>query len=577
MKKRLWYLVVSILMVLSMVTPALAESLPAEGENLTSTVVILHTNDSHGRVARDDYNGQAGFTTVSAVKKAYEAAGATVLLLDAGDTLHGLPIATINQGADVVSVMNMVGYDAMTPGNHDFNYGTGRLSDLGRSMNFPLLSANTLGSDGNPIYQATQVIEKNGIRFGVFGITTPETAYKTNPVNVTGITFGNPITYAASAVEQLRAQNVDYIIALAHIGVDAASEFTSDQIAAQVPGIDIMIDAHSHTAMEGGRPVDASVTLVEHGNTLIASTGEYINNIGVVKINSDRSKSAGLIPYQAALPTDPAVDALVQSIISNQDAVLSEVVGTTAVRLEGERELVRKEETALGNMAADAFRSATGADVAFTNGGGIRASIEAGNITKKDLVTVFPFGNYVVTKEVTGAALLQAMEHGVKSYPELAGGFPQVSGITFQIDPSKPAGSRLTNVMVGGKALDPNAKYLVATNDFIAAGGDDFTMLDAFPIANEFGSMEEILISYIQANPGMQFQKDGRITVVGQAGTPDQAGVGEYIVQSGDSLWKIAVRFTGKGTNWTVIYEMNRDTMRNPDVLRIGQKLKIPA
>lgn len=601
-----------------MVTNVTAATLPKEGDQLTDTIVILHTNDSHGRVTRDDYNGQAGFTTVSATKKAYEATGATVLLFDLGDTLHGLPVATINKGADVVTIMNEIGYDAMTPGNHDFNYGTSRLTNLARLMNFPVLSANILNAGTETTYlPGTKVIVKDGVRFGLFGLTTPETAYKTNPLNVKEVTFGNPITYAEAAVKELKEQQVDYIIALAHIGVDASSEFTSDKIAAEVPGIDLIIDGHSHTAMIDGKPVDKNIKLVDHGNTLIASTGEYINNIGVITIDKNRNMKSDLIAYNKELPVDANIDALVKAIVDKQDTVLSEVVGNTSVRLEGEREFARKQETNLGNLAADAFRTATGADVAFTNGGGIRASIPAGDITKKDLVTVFPFGNYVVTKKVTGATILEIMEHGVKSYPELSGGFPQVSGITFQIDESKPAGERVINVEIGGKALDAKAEYLLATNDFLAAGGDDYTMLGSYKIVNEFGSMEEILIEYIKANPNKVAQVEGRITVVENTeenpSTPveentkpeettkpedsknttsepkeetettikenetSSKGTITYVVKDGDTLWAIALKHSGNGNDWKSIYKLNQKKISNPNRIKIGLVIKIPV
>ena len=513
MKRRLFSLILAISMLFSIMSSAEAARLPENGSDLRGMVVILHTNDIHGRISRGD--GLAGFSSVSALKKAFTDAGAYVLLVDAGDVLHGLPAATINKGADVVRIMNAVGYDLMTPGNHDFNYGTERLVELSKLMNFPVISANVISKEtGKTIFDAYAIVKKGGITFGFFGLSTPETAYKTNPKNVKTVVFKNPVEYAAKQVSELKKKNVDYIVALTHLGVDAASEYTSDKIAAKVRGIDLIIDGHSHTLMVGGKPVDESIILTEHGDTLIVSSGEYIKNIGVVIISADGEISSGFIPYSEDIPSDAGIDELVAAISMLSDVTLSEVIGTTAVKLSGEREYSRRQETNLGNLAADAIRAATDADVAFTNGGGIRASIEAGDITKKDLVTVFPFGNYVVTKRVTGKALLAAMEHGVKDYPDLSGGFPQVSGITFQIDASKPAGSRIGGAMVGGKDLDPNSFYLLATNDFLAGGGDDYTMLDEFGIVNEYASLEEILITFIQAHPDLAPEVEGRITVI---------------------------------------------------------------
>lgn len=516
MNRRLISLLLAISIILSFAfsAAALQQPEPTYGPflGLDGALVILHTNDSHGRIS--PANGQAGFAAVSAWKKIYEHSRATVLVVDAGDTLHGMPAATLNRGADVVRIMNFVGYELMTPGNHDFNYGTDRLAELSEMMDFPIISANTfVKKTGKTLFDSSVVIEKGGLKLGFFGLTTPETAYKTNPKNVAAVEFRDPIEYAARQVAELKKKNVDYIIALAHIGVDAASEYTSDKIAAAVSGIDIIIDGHSHTAMIGGKPQDGSFELTPHGSTLIASAGEYINNIGIITIQSGQI-TAGLISSAGKTPADGETHELVEAILMLNDLQLSEVIGTTTVKLEGGREYSRSRETNLGNLAADAFRTATGADVAFTNGGGIRASIAAGEITKKDLVTVFPFGNYVVTKRVTGKALLAAMEHGVKDYPELSGGFPQMSGITFQIDASRPAGSRVVNARVGGTAISPGATYLLATNDFIAAGGDAYTMLDEFPIANEYGSMEEILIEYIKEHTDSTAEVDGRITVI---------------------------------------------------------------
>lgn len=519
MKKKFLSLLLVLSFVLTSVSTVFAIELPKEDADLSGKTVIIHTNDTHGRMVADDYNKQLGFAAVSGVKKAFLKAGAEVLTLDAGDTLHGLPIATINKGSDVVSVLNAVGYDAMTPGNHDFNYGTDRLTELAAEMDFPLLASNILDKETNqPIYDSSIVIEKGGIKFGIFGLSTTETAYKTNPKNVEAVTFANPVSYAKKSVDALKAQHVDCIIALGHIGVDPSSDYTTDKIVSQMSGIDIFIDGHSHTPMENGKPVDSGLALAKSkSGTLVASSGQYIENIGVIIINEDGSMEAGLIPYSEEVPTDEEIVAQLATITEAQDVALSEVVGETTVQLNGEREVNRKQESNLGNLTADAMKEATGADLAFTNGGGIRASIAEGKITRKDLVTVFPFGNYVVTKNVTGQAIVDTMEHGVKDYPELSGGFPQVSGITFKFDESKPAGSRVYDVQINGEDIDLEATYLLATNDFLAAGGDAYTMLAEFDIVNEFGSLEEIIANYIAANPDFATEVQGRILSAGAA------------------------------------------------------------
>ncbi len=618
--------------------PASAEQvINLEGKDLSGYTVILHTNDSHGRVVPDSNSGYMGFTAVSALKKYCEAAGAQVILLDAGDTLHGLPIATLEKGESVVKLMNMAGYDAMAPGNHDFNYGAKRLLELKTKMDFPLLSANvTYKISGERFLPDNTIIEKNGVKYGIFGLSTPETAYKTNPNNVTEIEFTNPVEAAKTEVADLEAKDADVIIALAHLGTDKSSEFTSDLVAEKVDGIDLIVDGHSHTVFESGSKV---------GDTLIVSTGDYTRYIGAVTIDPKGNITAGLVNSTVFQETDKNIDTLLADISAEQEKLLSEVVGRTSVYLDGVRENVRTRETNLGNLATDAFRYATGADVALTNGGGIRASIEAGDITKKDLVTVFPFGNYVVTKNVTGQAIIDAMEVGAASYPEPLGGFPQVSGITFEIDASKPSGSRVVNLKINGTPVDPAKTYLLATNDFIVAGGDGYTMFTGFDIVNEYGAMEEIIINYINERKSVNSKVEGRITVINESGvkedteavseapdktaeenkskedTPQAEAAGEkkgqsdkgkeaaagngavkdgtgknstgkndtekeavkdstkdyqiYVVVKGDYLRKISVSFFGKESDWKKIYEWNKDIIANPDKIQIGQRLKI--
>jgi 5'-nucleotidase len=330
-------------------------------------------------------------------------------------------------------------------------------------------------------------------------------------------------------------------------------------------------------------------------DTLIVSTGEYIKNIGVVLIDKQGNITPTLITPEQFKGTDVVVDEYTAQVVSEQDKILSEKVGETAVDLIGERDFVRTGETNLGDFVTDAFRDATGADIAITNGGGIRASIQTGAITRKDLVTVFPFGNYVVTKEITGQALKAALEVGVASYPESLGGFPQVSGVTFQIDISKAVGSRAVNIKVNGKKLNLKATYTMATNDFMAAGGDNYTMFSEFPTLNEYNAMEEIIMNYIKKTGVITIQKQGRITAVDNTQIVEEAEVKAsdktepitkdsktetkeytlYIVKKGDNLSKIASIYLGKASSWKTIYQWNKDTIKNPDLIFIGDKIRI--
>ncbi len=588
--KRFWKVLSLLLVLVFTFMPtiaAAAKSSSLDKKDLSGYTVILHTNDTHGRAVPDSYNGYMGFTAVSALKKQYQAAGAEVILLDAGDTLHGLPFATLEQGESIVQLMNLAGYDAMTPGNHDFNYGTDTLLTLSKTMKFPLLSANVIKKeDGSQVFNTSIIIEKNGVKYGIFGISTNETAFKTNPNNVKNIEFTEPMKAATAEIAALKEKGADVIIALSHLGTDESSLYTSALLAQKVDGIDVLVDGHSHSTFETG---------LMTGDTLLVSTGEYFKNIGVVMIDPKGNKSAELVNSTKFTDTDADMDVMVKERNDVQNQKLSEVVGYTSVYLDGAREHVRSKETNLGNLTADAMREATGADVALTNGGGIRDSIKIGNITKKDLVTVFPFGNYVVTEYITGEVLLQTLEVGTASYPELMGSFPQVSGITFTIDASKPAGKRVTNAKVNGIAIDPEAKYLFATNDFLAVGGDGYTMLSDFPIENEYGALEEILISYIKEQKEIKIETDNRIAVINTNAIPEKAAEEKtsstpvpkeeaeapedsntsdtYVVVKGDFLWKIAKTLYGDGSKWIDIYEWNKDTITNPNDLQIGQKL----
>ncbi len=587
LKKKFLGLIFALAIILTASSPVAAKESASDKTDLTGYTVVIHTNDTHGRAVPDENSGYMGFTSVSALKKLYEERGAEVILMDAGDTLHGLPIATLDKGESIVNIMNLAGYDAMVPGNHDFNYGYDHLKSLEKLMKYDLISANTVDTaTGKNLFDESTIIEKNGIKYGIFGLSTPETAYKTNPKNVEGITFENPITVAEEEVTKLKQEGAEIIIALTHIGLDTSSEFTTKKIAEQVDGIDLIVDGHSHTMLSEGLKVR---------DTLIVSTGEYIKNIGVVLIDKQGNITPTLITPEQFKGTDVVVDEYTAQVVSEQDKILSEKVGETAVDLIGERDFVRTGETNLGDFVTDAFRDATGADIAITNGGGIRASIQTGAITRKDLVTVFPFGNYVVTKEITGQALKDALEVGVASYPESLGGFPQVSGVTFQIDISKAVGSRAVNIKVNGKKLNLKATYTMATNDFMAAGGDNYTMFSEFPTLNEYNAMEEIIMNYIKKTGVITIQKQGRITAVDNTQIVEEAEVKAsdktepitkdsktetkeytlYIVKKGDNLSKIASIYLGKASSWKTIYQWNKDTIKNPDLIFIGDKIRI--
>ena len=546
MKKGFKLLSVAIVfaLVLSMMSGVFAAvTLPGEDDDLSGQLVILHTNDSHGRIKEDGTS--MGMSAVKYLANRYENAGASVLILDAGDTLHGLPIVTASRGESAVDVMNAVGYSAMAPGNHDFNYGYEHILELEEEMNFPVLAANvTYEADGSLVFGDHIVITCGEYTIGVFGMATPETVTKTNPNNVVGLDFNedNLAGIAQAQCDELKELGCDIIICLAHLGDDVSSTpYRSTDVLEQVIDIDLWIDGHSHSVLND----DGEAHLVN--GTLVASTGEYTKNIGVVTYDGAEF-DAGLVHYADLCNTyeqdgeiitefygyDPEITALVQNYYDEMMESYSEVVGHTDVLLNGTREFVRTQETNLGDLAADAILAAApNADFALTNGGGIRANIEIGDITRYDLFTVFPFGNMVATVELTGAQIVYILEAATHACPGIDGAFPQVSGITFEIhtyieyegeyaNPTNP-GSRIQNVCINGEPIDLDATYVMATNDFLAAGGDTYAIL-----AENFENsgiliginLEDALINYIQNiddNCAGYAEPAGRIVIVDEA------------------------------------------------------------
>ena len=491
------------------------ESLSSTEEKAgTNKITILHTNDTHGRLKAD--NSVIGIDTVAAIKNNTE----NSILVDAGDTIHGLPFVTLSKGQDAVDLLNAAGYEYIVPGNHDFNYGYSRLVELFKNSvtlksgeNKLRLLASNIKKDGKSVFESNNIkeMEVNGktVKVGFFGIATEETAYKTNPNNVKGIEFTSPIDAAKEQVAELEKQGADVIVALSHVGTDESSDPTAYDVINSVEGIDVYVDGHSHTTFKNGEDVNG---------TLLVSTGEYLSNLGKVEIelnenNEVVSATASLITKEEALKVTPdaKVTAKIAEIDKAQGEVLSEVIGTNTIDLDGDRNSVRFGETNLGNLITDAMMDETGADLAITNGGGIRASIKAGDITKGDVVSVLPFGNFIVTKQLTGAQIKEVLEFGVRSYGESLGGFPHVAGIKFVVDPSRAVGDRIISLTINGEALDMNKTYTVATNDFMAAGGDDYPCFGDIPTLNEYSSLEESLSNFIKTLGTVSYTKQGRI------------------------------------------------------------------
>ncbi|MFO3664990.1 bifunctional UDP-sugar hydrolase/5'-nucleotidase [Anaerococcus sp. ENR0831] len=484
------------------------------------TISIVHVNDTHGRIEENEKNGELGFAKL----KTYfdnRNSNNNALLLNAGDVVHGTTFATISRGESVIDVMNQMGFDAMTAGNHDFNYGYQRLVELNNRANFPIFAANVTNQDGNNIIDSNSIIDVDGVKVGIFGLATEETKTKSSPANTEGLTFANSIETAQNEVNNLRNQGAQIIICLSHLGEDKESKETSTMIAENVEGIDLIIDGHSHTELQNGRYV---------GNTLIAQAkahGYFIGDVTLLldKDNKIVSKSASLKPYARMkhLYANKETLAQIEAVSNEYKKVLDQNVGQTSVDLEGARNMVRTRETNLGNYITDAMIKATSADVAITNGGGIRDSISAGNITKGDVLTVFPFTNFAVTLEVPGSVIKEALEHGLTDAPNSAGKFPQIGGMMVKYDSTRQAGDRVTEITIAGEAIDPNKNYNLVTNDFMSIGGDGYEMFKAYQRTGEYELISEIFENAIRSDGEINPQIDNRMTDISQATAADKA------------------------------------------------------
>ncbi len=631
--------VLSFLLSLSMV---IGMSVPALAGTMDGKLVLIHTNDMHGYYQTGEKS--IGIAGVKGLKDYYTAQGADVILLDAGDFSQGTTLVNHSKGLNAAKYLVSAGYDGVSLGNHEFDFGFDSLLDMVavlKAGNVPVVDANILKKGtSEPYFGDHIVLEKGGMKIGVFGLDTAETQTKSSPSSVKDVNFldEKEMTTAAQAqVDALKKEGCDYIVGLVHLGVDDESVGRrSIDVANAVKGIDLIIDGHSHTVMDGGEMVNG---------TLIVSTGSYLENVGTVVIDESSKEAKAKLISAADYATsigkyDETLKTMVAADKAEVDTYYSGLFAKTEVDLNGEREPgVRTEETNLGDFAADAFLYVgkkyakeqnlnLSVDVSISNGGGIRASIPAGDISMNTLYTVFPYGNTVTLVTVTGAQLLEILEASTFCTPTALGGFPQIAGAEYTLNtaveykngaqypdstyygPAAP-GSRVTITSVGGKAFDPKANYTVVVNSFQAEGGDTYYALTQGSFKQDTGIVDaEALIQYVDSMNGVigkEYEKpQGRITVVSKPvavaetkpaqdaveapvkqtetkvpetaapqKAPEQIVSDVYKVAKGDSLWKIAKNLLGDGNQWKTIYEYNRDQIKDPAKIYIGQELII--
>ncbi|MEM9813278.1 MAG: bifunctional UDP-sugar hydrolase/5'-nucleotidase [Pseudomonadota bacterium] len=487
------------------------------------TITILHTNDFHARFepisrfdstcsAEDNAAGECfggSARLVTAVEEA-RARADTSILVDAGDQFQGTLIHAYYRGAASAEIMGIMDYDVMAIGNHEFNHGPEILREFIDAVDFPVLMANAEFADEPALAGAVPgsvVLEVEGEQLGFIGLTPENNAELSSPGP--NVTFTDPIAATQAEVEALTAAGVNKIIVLSHSGLPVDLE-----LAEAVPEIDVIIGGHSHTLLSNSDDDAAGPSPTMVGNTAIVQAYAYSKFLGELTVTFD---DAGVLTaaegepilLDASVEEDAATVARIAELAQPIEEIRAEVVAESAAPIEGDRSVCRAEECEMGNLVADAMLDRVrdqGVQIALQNGGGLRASIDAGPVTMGEVLTVLPFQNTLSTFQVTGAVLLAALENGVSQVEDGAGRFPQVAGMSFVWDPAAAPGSRIVEVMIdteaGPEPLDPDAVYGMVSNNFIRGGGDGYAMFATDAInAYDYGpDLADVTAEYLAAN-----------------------------------------------------------------------------
>ncbi|WP_193173671.1 bifunctional metallophosphatase/5'-nucleotidase [Nisaea nitritireducens] len=483
---------------------------PAGAEPLRLSIV--HVNDWDRLDARDGAGGAAKIASIARYERdRVEAEGGQVLLTFGGDMLSPSLLSGFDKGAHMVALANAIGFDAAVLGNHEFDFGPDVLIQRLKEAKYPVLGSNVSykGKPGFPGAERSRMVTAGEYKIGLLGLTTTDTPSLSSSGPDVG--FAPLAETAKEVVANLREDGADLVIALTH------AVYQSDlETLRQVAGIDIVLGGHDHL-----------VLVLYDGKQAILKSGSQGNFVGIMDLTIDRveGRNGPKLVWQPSfsmintidVEPDPTLEGKVAAYSSKLDRELAVEVGVTEVALDTRRASVRTAENVFGNLIADAMRAATGADAAITNGGGIRGdtSYEAGRtLTRKDVLTELPFGNRTVTMQLKGSDLHAALENGVSQVEKGAGRFPHVSGISFAFDGRKPAGSRVSEVKVADTPLDLGRIYVVATNDFIARGGDGYAAFTKGEIVVDASSarlMASQVIDYVQKSGGVKVTIEGRV------------------------------------------------------------------
>lgn len=524
----------------------------------TVDVAILYTNDIHCAVDADSENGIIGYSKLAQLKKELSSVGTPVVLVDAGDAVMGEPIGAVSEGEHIIKIMNLSGYDYAIPGNHEFDYGMDRFFELTEMAEFQYLSCNFKEIKNDQLIFPGYDIKEIGERKIAFvGVSTPGTLSSSSPSSFMDENLNyiynfyqdktGEALYAQvqKTIDEAKRNGADYVIVMAHLGIDAScSPWTSTELIENTTGIDVVLDGHSHSVLEQEKVKNADGKQV-----ILTSTGTKFANIGKLTIAADGTLTTELInENKIPLKEEPEVFEEIQMIKSEFETAMQEVVAHTEVDLvindplyesaDQPVRLIRITETNLGNLCADAYRSVTGAEIGFVNGGGVRDEIKAGNITYEDIIKVNPFGNYICMIEATGQQIVDMLEMGVRSLPAEDGTFQQVSGITFDVDVTLPssvvvdeqgmfievAGEyRVKNVKVQGEEIDLERIYTLASHDYLLKelGGGATMFSGCHMILDSIMLDNQALITYIKEDLdgviGEEYSDpygEGRITII---------------------------------------------------------------
>jgi 5'-nucleotidase/UDP-sugar diphosphatase len=491
----------------ALLTAALsALALPAFAE--TVTIRFVQTNDLD-RMEEDD--GRGGFARLAAVVKAERAAGHT-LFVHSGDAISPSVLSGIDKGAHQIDIMNQMGIDVMVPGNHEFDFGPDIFRERMAEVQFPVVSSNIREADGSQPANTIdeKIVEIDGIKIGFYGLTTEDTRV----LATTGdVAFNSSIDTGRAKAESLRAAGADFVVAVVH------TPLAVDMILVRDAAADLVLSGH-----------DEHLLTYYDGRTALTESYSQADFVVVTEVAIDKTEEDGEVEVSwrptfrivdtATVEPNPEIAAVVQGYVDQLDAELQVEIGATETPLDSRRATVRSQEAAIGNLIADATREAVGADIGITNGGGIRADREypAGTVlTRGDILAELPFGNVTVKLELTGEQILAGLENGFSQVREVAGRFPQISGMTVEVDLDKVPGERVVSVMVGGEPLDPAKTYTVATNDFMAGGGDGYeSFVGAKNLIDPAGAvlMATQVIDYIAAAGKVAPAVEGRIKML---------------------------------------------------------------